>query len=91
MPDAGPSLEIGDLVRVRRDPEYGPGPWPAEPTGTVTAHPQADDGMGTTRSVATMSGPSWFYWIVFDEPQFGADGGGPYLSAEVVAKYVEPI
>jgi len=53
------------------------------------AHPEADDSERLSRSVATTSGPSWFYWIVFDEPQFDADGDGPYISAEVLAKYVE--
>jgi hypothetical protein len=36
-----------------------------------------------------MSGPRRSYWIVFDEPQFDADGDGPYRSSEVLDKYLE--
>jgi hypothetical protein len=50
----------------------------------------ADDEDRLSRSVETTSGPSRFYWIVFDEPQLDADGDGPYVSSEVLAKYVEP-
>ena len=27
--------KLGSRVFVRKDPEFGPGPWPAEPTGTI--------------------------------------------------------
>ena len=27
--------KLGSRVFVRQDPEFGPGPWPAEPTGTI--------------------------------------------------------
>jgi hypothetical protein len=37
----------------------------------------------------TVSGPRRSYWIVFDEPQFDADGDGPYGSSEILDKYVE--
>jgi hypothetical protein len=53
------------------------------------AHPLADDADRISRSVETTHDPSRFYWITFDEPQFDVDGDGPYVSAEVLAKYVE--
>lgn len=78
----------GERVRIRRDQEYGPGPWPAEPTGIITDHPASLD--GTPYVVTqTVSGPRRSYWIVFDEPQFDADGDGPYGSSEVLDKYLE--
>jgi hypothetical protein len=53
-------------------------------------HPLADDADRVSRLTETTHGRSRFYWIAFDEPQFDADGDGPYVSAEVLATYVEP-
>ena len=72
----------GSRVRVRRDPNYGPGPWPDEPAGTV---------IGTPHLVETTRGPMAMYWVRFDEPQFDPDGDGPYDSSEVLARYLEPL
>jgi hypothetical protein len=91
MQDGEPRYAAGDRVRIRRDREFGPGPWPSEPYGTVVAHPLADDADGISRSVETTMGPSRFYWIVFDEPPFDTEGDGPYEAAEVLAKYLEPV
>jgi hypothetical protein len=77
----------GERVRVRRDQEYGPGPWPAEPTGIIAGHPASADGTPWVVT-QTVSGPRRSYWIVFDEPQFDADGGGPYGSSEVLDTYL---
>jgi hypothetical protein len=74
------ALSNGSRVRVHRDPDYGPGPWPSEPLGTV----------GSYELVSTRQGPERTYWITFDEPQFDADGDGPYVSSQVEESYLEP-
>lgn len=79
-------LTIGARVRVRRDPEYGPGPWPEEPTGAVIASPM--DGSAVSY-VETVRGAEPQYWLLFDAPQYDADGDGPYDKAQVLAKYFE--
>jgi len=33
------TILVGQRVRVRRDPDFGPGPWPGEPLGTITGPP----------------------------------------------------
>jgi hypothetical protein len=76
-------------VRIRRDPEWPHGPWPAEPIGTVVEHPLSEDG-GVWRPVLTTSGWGRFYWIKFDEMQTDADGDGPYFEAEVLDTDIEP-
>lgn len=72
-------LGVGTRVKVLRDPEFGPGPWPAEPMGTVSGEPQTVQGR---------DGDLVTYWVVFDEPQFDADGSGPYASSQVLVKYL---
>jgi len=74
-------LPAGARVRVRRDPEFGPGPWPAEPSGTV----------GSFGMVTTTRGPERTYWVLFDDPQLDPDGDGPYESSQVLERYLEPI
>jgi hypothetical protein len=34
-----PEWVVGSRVVVRQDPDYGPGPWPAEPTGRIAPYP----------------------------------------------------
>ncbi|MDB5095405.1 MAG: hypothetical protein JWO85_3506 [Candidatus Eremiobacteraeota bacterium] len=46
---------VATPVRVRRDPHYGPGPWPDKPIGTITGLPI--DG-AAFKSVATLRGPN---------------------------------
>ena len=70
----------GTRVRVRQDPEFGPGPWPAEPTGRVVGAPEA---------VSGRNGVLMTYWIEFDEPQFDTDGDGPYSRSQVLEKYLD--
>ena len=72
----------GSRVRVRRDRDYGPGPWPDEPTGTV---------IGASETVETTRGPMAMYWVRFDEPQYDPDGDGPYDRSQVLARYLEPM
>jgi hypothetical protein len=73
-------LQIGTRVRVLRDPEFGPGPWPDQPTGTVIPSPERS---------ATPSGVRRLYWVAFDDPQFDVEGNGPYPSSQVLDMYLE--
>jgi hypothetical protein len=88
MDGRGDEYRLGDRVRIRRDRDFGPGPWPAEPTATVVEHPLAEDGV-VWRPVLTTSGWGRFYWVVFDESQADGDGDGPYAEAEVLDIYIE--
>lgn len=74
------TIAIGTRVKVRCDPDFGPGPWPAEPTATVIGLPQVVEGR---------AGELTTYWVEFDEPQTDADGDGPYSTSQVLAKYLE--
>lgn len=78
-------LSEGQRVRVRQDRDFPPGPWPAEPTGRVTAF---SDG-AVCREVVTQQGVQRLCLVAFDEPQLDADGDSPYLSSEVLEKYLE--
>lgn len=79
------ALPLGTRVRVRRDPQFGPGPWPSEPTGTLVVGP---DGKQFSE-VSTQQGIQRTYWVRFDEPQLDPDGDGPYESSQVLEKYIE--
>ena len=78
-------LQFGARVRVLRDPDFGPGPWPDQPSGTVIPSPERS----ASESVETTSGVRRLYWVVFDEPQFDVAGNGPYPSSQVLDKYLE--
>jgi hypothetical protein len=73
-------LRPGARVRVRRDPDFGPGPWPGGPLGTVDSY----------ELVTTRQGQERTYWVRFDEPQRDADGDGPYVESQVLERYVQP-
>jgi len=81
-------LRVGQMVKIRLDPDYGPGPWPAEPTGVVRRHPLAAIGEVSVPT-ETLLGLRRRYWIAFDVPQFDADGDGPYVVSEVLDRYIE--
>jgi hypothetical protein len=90
---------------VRRDPTFS-GPWPAEPLATIVPWPELlstvdPDIVGgeVCRVIDHQSGPERYrgkqrvYFVVFDEPQFdtdGPEGGGPYRTASVWERYLEP-
>jgi hypothetical protein len=82
--DSAEPLDVGTRVIVRRDPDYGPGPWPSEPRGVVSGHVSP-----YFMVVQTLQGPERTYWIVFDEPQQDAEGDGPYDSSQVLERYLE--
>ena len=79
-------FRAGDRVRVRRDPHFPPGPFPAEPFGTVRNYPGTSQPF---REIDSPTGAHRFDWIEFESPQVDADGDGPYESAEVNVKYLE--
>jgi hypothetical protein len=81
---AEPPLALGTRVRVHRDALYGPGPWPAEPTGRVESL-----GGHSYEEIETRQGPDRMYFVQFDEPQYDADGDGPYKSSQVLGRYLE--
>lgn len=69
-----------------QDPEFGPGPWPAESTGQIVALPSGDP----FSVVETRRGIERMWWIRFDEPQRDVDGDGPYATAQVLERYLRP-
>jgi hypothetical protein len=73
-------FRAGDRVRARQDALFGPGPWPAEPTGTIV-------GRRTTVRAAGRTNHLW--WVEFDEAQDDLDGFGPYARAQVNERYLE--
>ena len=83
------------------------GPWPAEPLATIVPwrgmlseiDPKVVGGE-LFRVVDHQSGPDRYrgeqrvYFVEFDEPQFdtdGPEGGGPYGSASIWERYLEPL
>jgi len=65
-----------------RDADYGPGPWPDEPSGMIKGPPTI---------VTTTSGSERSYWVEFDQPQHDVDGGGPYVASQVLERYIESV
>lgn len=74
-------LAPGTRVRVRRDTEFPPGPWPSEPIGTVDHLPSTIE--------RSRRGPLRMYWVRFDEPQFDVEGDSTYLKAQVAHIHLE--
>ena len=63
--------------------------WAKGATGTISAPPDAAiklsgpwDG-GLTRQEKSALGTHAVYWVWFDEPQFDADGDGPYRGGQI--------
>ncbi|MDX6198103.1 MAG: hypothetical protein QOJ79_1254 [Actinomycetota bacterium] len=78
-------LPIGCRVRVRRDPDFGPGPWPDEPLGTIVRVGDEEH----FSLVETRRGSERSYWVRFDKPQRDAGGDGPYSDSQVLERYLE--
>jgi hypothetical protein len=89
-----PPIQIGQRVRVIRDPDW-PGPWPQEPLGVV------EPIMGAAFETVDLTSPAFRvpdsdrrlmreYLIRFDEPQLDSSGDGPYRAAVIWEKYVVP-
>jgi hypothetical protein len=86
-PNEPVGIAVGSKVVVRRDPDYGPGPWPAEPAGRIVAYP---DGSAWV-NVTTQQGPERSWLVRFDEPQHDVDGDGPYRESQVLERYLRAI
>lgn len=74
----------GDRVRVSDDFFWAKGA-----TGTISAPPDAVTnlsaawGRSLTRQEVSALGTHTVYWVWFDEPQFDADGDGPYPGGQI--------
>lgn len=74
----------GDRVRVSDDFFWAKGA-----TGTISVPPDAVISLGgpwdggLTRQEKSALGVRTVYWVWFDEPQFDADGDGPYTGAQI--------
>jgi hypothetical protein len=80
----GNRLAAGDRVRVSDDFFWAKGA-----TGTVSAPPDAVTAISgpwdgaLTRQEKSALGTNTVYWVWFDEPQFDADGDGPYRGGSI--------
>ncbi|MFA4831311.1 MAG: hypothetical protein WC862_03950 [Patescibacteria group bacterium] len=79
---------IDDRVKISEDYH-----WAQLATGVIKVPPKATvdlrgDWNGYTRTVKTLKGDKLFYWILFDNPQYDADGDGPYSDAEIDSEYL---
>ena len=63
--------------------------WAKGATGTVSEPPDAVTSVsgawdrGITRQETSALGTHTVYWVWFDEPQFDADGDGPYRGGQI--------
>jgi hypothetical protein len=82
-------FRVGAKVRVGENQGFEAGV-----TGTVDYPPKvgvlADDfGENFFRKAQTSRGETIFVWVVFDEPQYDADGDGPFSETEINIDYLE--
>jgi hypothetical protein len=74
----------GDRIRVAKDFF-----WARGATGVISEPPDAVTAIsGTwdedlTRQETSALGTNTVYWVWFDEPQFDADGDGPYRAGSI--------
>ena len=84
-------FSIGRKVRISSECSFSEGI-----VGVVAYSPKVsplaeDFGSNYFRKVQTLKGKKFFVWVVFDEPQFDADGDGPYSEAEINIDNLEVI
>jgi hypothetical protein len=64
--------------------------WAKGATGTISAPPDAVTSLsgawdgGLTRQEKSALRTNTVYWVWFDEPQFDADGDGPYEGGQIL-------
>lgn len=68
----------GDRVRIA-GPEAG---WRQPCTGSIVGGPEP---------IVTLPGPDFHYWVEFDVPQHDLSEDGPYVSAQILSCYLEPV
>lgn len=73
------SFGVGVQVHVVDDERQGPRGWVGDPTGVIIA--SASSLAQGAFEVERLSGRVWI--VAFDEPQYRADGVGPFERAEV--------
>ncbi len=77
-------LSAGDRVRV--SDEFF---WAKGATGTIGVPPSAVTALsgqwdnGLTMQERSALGTNTTYWVWFDEPQYDADGDGPYRAGQI--------
>src|SRR5215470_3864190 len=63
--------------------------WARHATGTISSPPAEVTALsgpwpgGLTRQEVSALGTNTVYWVWFDEPQFDADGDGPYSGGQI--------
>lgn len=86
-------LTPGTRVRVVIDSVSGWGPWPDGPLATISG--PAEDVVVPPEFAELTSALAWrgrrWYPIVFDTPQYDADGEGPFTSVGVLEDFLEPL
>jgi len=84
LPMANELFSSGDRVRVSE--EFF---WANGATGTISTPPDEVTSLsgawesGLTRRETSALGTHTVYWVWFDEPQFDADGDGPYRGGQI--------
>jgi hypothetical protein len=77
-------LSAGDKIRV--SDEFF---WAKGATGLISAPPRPVTAIsgpwdeGLTRQENSALGTNKVYWVWFDEPQYDADGNGPYRGGQI--------
>ena len=77
-------FSVGDRVIV--SPDFF---WAKDATGTIANPPLEVTALsgpwkeGLTRQEVSALGTNTVYWVWFDEPQFDADGDGPYRGGQI--------
>ena len=85
---------IGDKVRISNESH-----WAKDALGTISELPRfiqqtvkdESSGQVSHHLVKGTKGMLKFYWVNFDEPQFDADGDGPYKGGEIKEEMLESV